>query len=102
MKKLIKITQEYLIQCDNEKCDYKILNPDKNIDTYLKFYINMPCPQCGENLLTEQDYLDHLKLMSAIKFINKWFSWLTIFMFTKREKTYIAGAHNGITIKEKK
>lgn len=41
------------IKCDNPKCDYK----DESV-TYEQYpeYINKPCPTCGENLLTQEDY----------------------------------------------
>ena len=40
------------IKCDNVRCDYRDMevafDPDK--------YLNMPCPKCGSNLFTPEDY----------------------------------------------
>lgn len=41
------------IKCDNSSCDY-VVNNVKWEDT--ESYLNKPCPKCGENLLTEEDY----------------------------------------------
>lgn len=41
------------IKCDNPDCDFA----DNNVEfsDYDK-WLNKPCPKCGQNLLTEQDY----------------------------------------------
>lgn len=75
MRELL-IQQEDLVQCDNITCDYKVPNPTKNPNTDLKPYVNMPCPKCGENLLTEKDYNKHKKVIKVVAFINKYFSWI--------------------------
>jgi uncharacterized C2H2 Zn-finger protein len=79
MRKLIEMDQQILITCDNPGCDYEILNPtgDPHIET--KQFIGKPCPKCGKSLLTEKDYYDHLVFLRTIDWVNKWFSWLTIF-----------------------
>lgn len=106
MNKLIEINQDYLIVCDNKECDFKIVNPtgEPNHDT--SCYINMPCPRCGENLLTEKDYLTFLKVMKTFNWINKYFSWLTIFRFNKskkcNEQNVYVHTHNGIHITDTK
>lgn len=41
------------IKCDNEACDYMDAEVDR--DNYPK-YIDKPCPECGSNLLTKEDY----------------------------------------------
>jgi len=41
------------IKCDNDKCDYR--DDLAEFEDY-KSYINKPCPECGENLLTQADY----------------------------------------------
>lgn len=101
MRKLIEIHQEYLIVCDNKQCDYKVKNEtgipnDEESDKFL----NVPCPKCGENLLTEQDHLQSKVLMKGINRVNKYFSWLTIFI-PKKAKTHktTINVHNGINIK---
>lgn len=95
MRKIIE-TKECLIICDNKNCDFTI--PNKEID--MKYLINMPCPKCGENLLTLEDYIQHLKLIKGVNWINKWFSWLTIFL-PKKRSTISVHCHDGFHIKEK-
>jgi ssDNA-binding Zn-finger/Zn-ribbon topoisomerase 1 len=99
MKKLIEKHDLGLIICDNPKCNFKF---DLNKSTIkLEEFINRPCPNCGQNLLTQKDYNTSKKLIMIINFINKWFSWITIFMSKKRlTKTYpvTVRIHNGIQI----
>jgi hypothetical protein len=98
MRKLIVSRADKLIVCDNEKCNFTIPYDDKLGDYSFKF-INFPCPDCGENLLTKEDYLLHEKLIKAVDLINKWFSWITIF-FPKSEETESISihVHDGIKI----
>lgn len=97
MRKLIEVSREMLIVCDNPKCGYNIPY-NKDSDTDLKKYINTPCPECGQNLLTEEDYLRDKKVMQTINFINKWFSWMTIFIRKPKVVTGSIYVHNGIQI----
>lgn len=98
MRKLIQMHQEHLIVCDNEACDFKILNETGDPNVSIEKYLNVACPKCGENLLTERDYLDSLKFLRMVNFINRWFSWITIFI-PKSKKPHVASAHahNGIS-----
>jgi len=97
MRKLIEYTQENLIECDNIGCDFVI--PTKDVpNSDGKEYIGVPCPQCGENLLTEKDYLDDKKLVMLIDKINKWFSWMTIFIHRGKEVLTEIKVHNGVKI----
>ena len=41
------------ICCDNDACDYF---DDTVLFSQLKDFVNKPCPKCGSNLLTEEDY----------------------------------------------
>jgi predicted RNA-binding Zn-ribbon protein involved in translation (DUF1610 family) len=68
--------QPILVKCDNQKCNYKIPNPTKDIGVDLTPYVNMPCPKCGENLLTEKDYKKYNRTAKVIRFIVKYFSWV--------------------------
>ena len=90
MRKLIEINQEYIITCDN--CDFKIKNtPNHEISQYL----NKPCPICNKNLLTEKDYNKYMILMNYLNWVNKWFSWITIFIpKNKKFKKFTADIHN--------
>ena len=92
---------EHAIVCDNDNCDYKVVNKsgDPNID--ISGYLNKRCPECGKNLLTKKDYEDSLKLLKAINWLNKWFSWATLFTKEKKRKTVTAHVHNGINIDDK-
>jgi hypothetical protein len=94
--KLIKIYQKDLIICDNKSCDYKIKNETGDFNVEIKQYINMPCPKCGENLLTQQDYDMSKRVRKTINWINKWFGWLYFFINIRKSKVHI---HNGIKIK---
>ena len=102
MQQLIETSQEYELVCDNPECDYKLLNetPTSTVEDSER-YINMPCPQCGENLLTLEDYLTHKKLMAVVRWLNRWFSWLTLFSFKKgKRETLSVHTHKGIKIEK--
>jgi len=103
MRKLIEFSQENLIECDN--CDFVIPNEDPKNPGNGKEYINIPCPKCGENLLTEKDYTDDLKFMRNLDRINKWFSWITVFPWFRNHKNQnepvtVVKVHNGIKLKK--
>lgn len=53
--------------CDSPTCDWE----DKSIsmDDYPK-YLNAACPKCGENILTEEDYINVLRLVDIVDFVN--------------------------------
>lgn len=55
------------LQCDSESCDY--IDYDY-IQDQIESYINKPCPKCGENLLTEQDYKNQMLLLNLISLVN--------------------------------
>lgn len=74
MKQLIELGDSY-IKCDNPVCNYTHYVDDKISD-----YLNVPCPECGQNLLTTRDFDAHLKFVKLVTWINKWFGWLTIFI----------------------
>jgi transcription initiation factor IIE alpha subunit len=99
MRKLIETEQKMFIVCDNVCCDYEIPFQEK-LD--LVDYVDKPCPDCGDNLLTMEDYALSLKLEKTIKFINKWFSWMTLFMGKVKKEDYTRATvhvHNGINIR---
>ena len=87
-RKIIDIQEsENFIVCDSENCDYTI--PTKSKHMSLDHYVNKPCPNCGNNLLTEKDYKTHCSLMKIIGIINFLFSWTTVFI--KPGETYDIG-----------
>jgi ssDNA-binding Zn-finger/Zn-ribbon topoisomerase 1 len=100
MRKLIEKLQGSMIECDNPNCDYNIPYIEGEKD-YSLLFLNKACPKCGENLLTMEDYLQHKKLMQTVDFINRWFSWITIFQSKKvyhKRKNAIVHVHDGINI----
>jgi len=99
MKKLIEYTQENIIECDNNTCDYVIPNPTKDHNVSCKEFINKSCPNCGYNLLTTKDYLDGEKVNKIINRINFWLGWLAYFIPKKYETNSTLKVHNGVTIK---
>lgn len=67
MNKRIEQNDSAII-CDNTECDYKT---EANVPFIeLEKYINRPCPLCGENLLTEEDYKNCETLQTYIDFVN--------------------------------
>ena len=77
MRKLIEKKELGDVVCDNPNCDYSIKHSSDEIE--LISYIDMPCPKCGQNLLTKEDYIQYIKLVRLVDWINKYFSWMTLF-----------------------
>jgi predicted RNA-binding Zn-ribbon protein involved in translation (DUF1610 family) len=100
MRKLIERKQDVAIECDNPKCNYQIPFSEE-VEKYTHLFIDHPCPQCGDNLLTLEDYIQHARLIKTINWLNRWFSWLTIFISKKRLDStpdVIVKVHQGIKI----
>lgn len=97
-RKLIEQHQEKFVVCDNDSCGYEIpFNEELN----LLDFIDKECPNCGDNLLTKEDYIMSLKIQKSINFINKWFSWMLIFAGKIKEEDYSTvgvHVHRGIKI----
>ena len=55
------------LKCDNETCDYE--DPTAKVEEY-KDYIDKPCPKCGENLLTQEDYDNTMAVIELTKMFN--------------------------------
>ena len=56
------------IECDNPECDWI----DYTVTTeQLPSYLGIPCPKCGENLLTEEDLKLATDFELAVEKINK-------------------------------
>ncbi len=53
--------------CDNENCDFEDMTI-KQSD--YKDWVNKPCPKCGENLLTEEDFINSEKLQLIVDSVN--------------------------------
>jgi hypothetical protein len=56
------------IKCDTPTCDYN--DPSVKVEDY-KDWVNKPCPKCGGNLLTEQDYATVQLMMQITAFANQ-------------------------------
>lgn len=68
MADLIEIKKMGGIKCDNPDCDYR--DETVKVEDYSN-WLDRPCPKCGNNLLTKEDYKSFKKLLSLIKVINK-------------------------------
>ena len=56
------------LKCDNPNCDWS----DASIEFKdMAKWLNKPCPICGENLLTEEDYKNAQALFAAINILNE-------------------------------
>lgn len=55
------------LKCDNVNCDWA--DPSIKMEEY-KNYLNSPCPKCGDNILTEEDYENVKKLFGMVDFVN--------------------------------
>ncbi len=97
---LIKTYQKNLIECDNINCDYVVINPTGSIYEDASKYIDKPCPICGYNLLTKEDYKQSKSIERFIKIINFLFGWTSIFFKDKDYKEHNIKVHNGIKITE--
>lgn len=78
MRDLIQIEQKNIIECNTKECDFSIPY-SKDKEERLWKYLNTKCPKCSSNLLTVGEYKFYTRLMRNVRFINKWFSWLTVF-----------------------
>lgn len=98
-RKLIEMHQEYSIVCDNKQCGYKIKSVTGDPNEDISEYLNKPCPNCGENLLTEKDYLQSLKVLKLINWLNRWFSWTIVFVPKKAKRVGASvHVHKGVKI----
>jgi len=80
------------LKCDS--CDYIDSDIDNN---NLESYINKPCPKCGENLLTQDDYDQQNLLLGVIGLMNLANEALEkeADLNTKKVKTNV-GVHNNV------
>ena len=56
------------IKCDNPDCTFKDISVPF---TDYQNYVNKPCPECGMNLLTEEDYKTCLLIKRYTELANK-------------------------------
>jgi predicted nucleic acid-binding Zn-ribbon protein len=55
------------IKCDVPNCDYR--KEDVSVSDY-ENWLNKPCPKCGSNLLTQEDYDATKALISLAETLN--------------------------------
>ena len=55
------------LKCDNPKCDW---HDSSILFSDYKQWLNVPCPKCGENVLTESDFKNAEALRKAIDIVN--------------------------------
>lgn len=58
------------IKCDAQACDY--VDQDVTVEQYEQ-WLNKPCPQCGANLLTQEDFDQVHLLISLTNMMNQVF-----------------------------
>lgn len=63
----IEMSEKCGIKCDSEKCDYY---DETVLHSELEAWINKPCPKCGENLLTLEDYESSKMLENIVNAFN--------------------------------
>jgi hypothetical protein len=101
MRTLIEFKRENLIECDTNGCGFVVKNESGNAFEECKQWIGISCPYCKANLLTKEDYYNDKKIEKVILFLNKWFSWITIFYKKDSNIEATAKAHRGIKITKK-
>lgn len=57
------------LKCDNPNCNYH--DPSVPLSDYEKS-INKPCPDCGESLLTQDDYDQVMQMVKAVEIMNSY------------------------------
>lgn len=80
------------LKCDS--CDY--IEPDLDMND-LESYIDKPCPLCGENILTKEDYDQQNLLLGIVNLMNFTNEALEkeANLNTKKVKTSV-GVHNNV------
>lgn len=96
MKKVIHVVEATKLRCDNTACGMVVQAPKP-----MEQCVGMPCPQCGENLLTERDFKTYQKTMRVIAWINRWFGWLGAERPDGGKRRSVHHHHGTWTIKEK-
>jgi len=56
------------IKCDNIDCDF--VDMEVKVEDYDK-WLNKPCPKCGTNLLTQEDFDNTQLIISLVNTMNK-------------------------------
>jgi predicted RNA-binding Zn-ribbon protein involved in translation (DUF1610 family) len=72
VRKLIHVDFREAGQLHCDSCGHDL--PFKQ--EFTESLIGTPCPACGADMLTRDDYKKTLRLFAGINFINRWFGWL--------------------------
>jgi len=99
IEKLIEMNDPHTLTCDAANCGFIFETPERDVANLHK-YIGTPCPKCGANLLTKEDHISYMTLLKVVNFINKWFSWITLFGIGKNRSTVECKVHEGVHIKK--
>lgn len=74
MKELIHIEDHRSrLHCDDPKCGHDL--PEGSV-TWGPHLIGYPCPECGSDMLLQEDYETSESAFKMIGWVNKWFGWL--------------------------
>jgi len=81
------------IKCDNPRCYYR--NEDVKFEDYDR-WLEVPCPKCGQPLLTLEDYLKCKKMIDLLNkiedsFIMKIIARILLFFSRKKTKLIMNG-----------
>lgn len=63
------------IKCD--RCTFKDMSVEAK---HYGYWVNQSCPECGANLMTEEDYASVCKMQSNVRKINDFFNRLPKFI----------------------
>ena len=92
----------HMIVCDNPACTYHYHVDSVKMPEVLLAFVNVPCPNCGQSLLTPQDYIDTIKFIRKVKTINRMFGWMTIFSSRQKKVYKQINIHDGkVNIKQR-
>lgn len=68
------------IKCDNPNCKWE----DMSVKFDPDYWLNKPCPKCGANLFTPQDYKTMKRIIKIAKVLNIIF-WPIVKLSSKKE-----------------
>ncbi len=61
------------LHCDNPECGHDLQEGEV---TWGEHLIGYPCPECGHNMLTREDFEASERFHRAVVWVNYWFGWL--------------------------
>ncbi len=98
MEQNVEILSGGGIGCDNPDCKWE----DQTVtNAEMGEWLNRPCPDCGSNLLTQEDYDYLLMFMKSIELING-MDLKGILESDEQPTVNVVKIHEGITLNGKK